>query len=594
MKLYKNLLLGAMSGVLLTGCIDDKYDLSDIDTTSQFKITDLVLPLNLDPVLLSDIIKIEEGEKLTEVTINGNTFYAVEQSGSFYSEGIKINAFTAYPDPMEKEQAVFRPAGTPRAAKKKVPGVVSYFELESPVTEELKYNATGIDGSLRDLSKINFNEVLFTISISTKSVSSEVKTKLTDVKLHLPEGLGVTYVKAGEISFSPEVYNPADGTVEIDGFDIKDNAAVITIAATSIDFKDYKVNPFAYDAFTNTGAFHLNSMFTMEEGRLQVEGPADEMAALQEISYDVVYSLGTITATSIRGDIEYNLEGTGLEINPVDLTDIPGFLEDPETDLILNNPQIYLKLMNPIGKYGLSYQSGLDIMAHRNGDYKTFNGPEIKVPAEEGTFNFLLAQQPDKVVNIPSDYANDITRTTYNNLSYILSGEGLPKTLDINLVNPMIPRQTVTSDFQLGQNITGMSGDYMFLAPLSLREGSRIVKSIDGWWSEDLSDLHIDYLTIKADATNGLPTGVILNLYAIDREGNRISTEGSLKLDENAVDSPIEITVQKLEGVPFDNLDGIRLYVIAGNNSGATLSPTQTITLENIKAKVTGNYTKKL
>ena len=134
----------------------------------------------------------------------------------------------------------------------------------------------------------------------------------------------------------------------------------------------------------------------------------------------------------------------------------------------------------------------------------------------------------------------------------------------------------------------------MFLAPLSLAEGSTIVKAIDGWWSEDLSDLNIDYLTIIADATNELSTGVIINIFAIDREGNQISTTGSLKLDENAMNAPIEIKLAGIDGKPFNNLDGVKLYVIAGENDGEPLAPNQVITLSNLKAKVTGKYIREL
>ena len=74
--------------MLLTGCIDNGYDLTDIDTTSEIKVNDLTLPVNLAPVTLSDIIAVGENEddKVKEVTINGKTFYAVEETGSFSSD----------------------------------------------------------------------------------------------------------------------------------------------------------------------------------------------------------------------------------------------------------------------------------------------------------------------------------------------------------------------------------------------------------------------------------------------------------------------------------------------------------------------------
>ena len=54
-----NHLLTGTSALLalgLTACVDDNYDLSDIDTTTRVSINDLVVPANIDEVTLGDII----------------------------------------------------------------------------------------------------------------------------------------------------------------------------------------------------------------------------------------------------------------------------------------------------------------------------------------------------------------------------------------------------------------------------------------------------------------------------------------------------------------------------------------------------------
>ena len=307
------------------------------------------------------------------------------------------------------------------------------------------------------------------------------------------------------------------------------------------------------------------------------------------------YTLGSLKVNAILGSLEYDLSGTGLNIDPINLSNMPTFLEDPETDLRLSNPQVYLQLKNPIGQYGLKYQSSLNILVQRDGQPdKSFPGPLVQVPATTGMYNFVLAPYPEKISSIPAEFASGLDNLTYNDLGNILSGNGLPNSLDIQLVNPMIPEQHLMSPFRLGTSIEGMEGSYMFLAPLSLAEGSKIVKVVDGWWSEDLSDLNIDLLSISTNVTNEVSTSVILHVYAIDRDGNQISTEGSLVLPENAVNEPIEIKLTGLDGKPFNNLDGVKIYVMAGENEGQPLAPSQSITLDNIKARVTGNYIRKL
>lgn len=594
MRHYLKFMCGGALTLLLTGCIDDKYDLSDIDTTSEFKVNNLVLPVNLDPVVLSDIIKIEEGDELKEVTINGNTFYAVEQSGEFNSDGIDVNTFTASPDPMTDKTATFQSASAAMAKGKRNANSSSLYLLVEPVDEELEYEATDIDGSVRALNNIYFKDMSLKMTVSANNLGNGISSQMENVILTIPKGLSVKSVKAGDKNYGTGAYNSETGELKLeDSFNLTNNSAVIEIVANAIDLKSYD-SPFSYDRKNNTGSMDLKSVFNLTDAKLILTGDASTLAGIMEVEYTVKYRLDDLEATSIMGSIEYDLSGTGLDIEPINLGNMPSFLEDPETDLRLSNPQIYLQMKNPIGKYGLGYQSSLDIISIRENDEQTtFTSPLIKVPDVTGDYNFVLAPNTGAITNIPEGFPNP-DRLTYEGLGNILSGNGLPEKLDIKLIDPMIPEQKTTSPFELGQNIEGMEGNYMFLAPLSLAEGSKIVKVVDGWWSEDLSDLYIDHLTIMADATNGLSTGVILNVFAINQEGDQISTTGSIKLDENAANSKIELTLKGLNDEPFNNLDGVKIYVIAGENEGEPLAPDQVITLENLKAKVTGNYIRKL
>lgn len=585
---------GAAAALLLTGCIDNKYDLSDVDTTSEFRVNNLTIPVNLDPVVLSDIIKVEEGDQLKDTTINGRTFYAVVQKGTFSSDPIDVNSFYAEPDPMTDKTATFRPVSGGARVKSRAGEEVEMYYLVEPVSEELEYTATGIDKAIKALDMIYFKPLNFSIEISTSSLGNGIESALENLVIVIPSGLNVTKISAGNMTYPLSSYNPASGELDLQSVAFENNKVLIEVTATGIDLSHYP-GAFNYDEKMMEGNFMLISQFNIQDSRLALSGPATELASIEEITYNVHYLLEELEATAIMGNIEYDLSGTGLDIDPVDLTNLPSFLEDPETDLQLSNPQIYLQLMNPIGHYGLYYESNITIVAEREGENDNFPGPMVSVPAREGTFNYVMAPQPDKDLIVPMEYSSDLRGLEYPRLGSILAGEGLPKQLMIDIVDPMVPETATTAPFELGQNIEGMEGSYMFLAPLSLKEGSTIVKTVDGWWTEDLSDLNIEYLTISADATNGLPTGVILNLYAIDRDGNRISSEGTLVLNENAVNEPIVITVTGMqEGETFNNLDGIRLYVIAGTNDGQPLAPDQVITLENLKAKVTGNYTRKL
>ena len=67
-----------LAGGVVSGCIDDKYDLSDIDTTTELKVTDLTVPVEFDDVYLDQIIDVNEDDpdailKIRE--INGSKWF---------------------------------------------------------------------------------------------------------------------------------------------------------------------------------------------------------------------------------------------------------------------------------------------------------------------------------------------------------------------------------------------------------------------------------------------------------------------------------------------------------------------------------------
>lgn len=607
MNFKKFLMAGGALTLLLTSCIDDKYDLADIDTTSRFKVNDLVLPLNLDPVLLSDIIKIEEGDQIKEYTIDGHTFYAVEESGTFSSDPIDVASFDASANQLNPTIATF---SLPKSGKRqrRVGEEFPLYFLTGKVLQSLDYEADGIDGAVRALTTLYYNPVHFTMKLMiVEQLNSALSMQLENVTLQLPKGLDLLNVEAPGYSFSASDYSPTTGLISMDKVILNEGEATIDIISTSIDLTSYP-NAFSYNKELDEGTFYLDSEFSIEEGtRLAFSGTSEALATIPDlVEFTVTYDVSDLIATAMLGNIQYDLTGENLKIDPVELDNLPSFLENPETNLILSNPQIYLNLNNPVGEYGLTYQSSLDISAIRDGKIDTtFPSPLIVVPATIGSHNILLAPDENNISLIPDEYKPGLERLRYENLGYILSNggkaDGMPEKLDIQLIDPMIPDKPIVghNPFRLGENLPGMDGTYLFLAPLSLKEGSTIVKTVDGWWSEDLADLTIDNLGISAIANSDLPTGVVINIYAIDRDGNKISEESSVKLVGLAQNEPIEISLIGLmidgQRQPITNLDGIEIYVLTSDNGNdEALAPSQTITLENLKAKVSGYYTKKL
>lgn len=597
MKICKPLMFGALSAFVLTGCMDKDYDLSDIDTTSQFKFTDLVLPIQMDPVVLSDIITVEEGDQLKEVTINGETFYAVEESGTFNSDPIHVNEFSASAGVMSQEQSSFHLSEGANVKGRAASGQNKVYLLINPVYKSLIYDATDIDSSVRDLTQIFYKNLDFTLSIALTNVPSSITTELENIVLKLPKGLDVVSVSAPGYSFKASDYNKNTGELSLDRISVSNNKTSVSIITKSIDLSTYP-GSFTYSSASNAGTFHLDSEFSIKNGgKLVATASAAQLAQLpNDINFTVTYEVGKLNATGILGSIHYDLKGQGLNLEPVTLNDLPDFLADDETNLILRNPQIYLTIDNPVGHLGLGFESGFNIIAHRDNaptQQYPLNGL-IKVENKDGDYNYVLAPYPDDIANVPSEFASDLTRIQYDHLGYILSGAGLPNTLDIDLVDPMIPLQKLTSPLMLGEDLNGMSGSYRFLAPLALDGHSRIIytKTEDGWWSEDLEALTITTLMLTTTASNDIPLDAELAVYPIDKDGNYIKGLDivPVKLPGNSTDQNITFSVKG----NITNLDGVVITAtVVPDGSSETLAPSQYITLDNIKVKVSGNYTKK-
>ncbi len=63
----------------LFACVDNAYDLSNIDSTIGVKVNELVVPLKLDAITLQNMLNLEDNSQIKE--INGE--YAFLEEGSF-------------------------------------------------------------------------------------------------------------------------------------------------------------------------------------------------------------------------------------------------------------------------------------------------------------------------------------------------------------------------------------------------------------------------------------------------------------------------------------------------------------------------------
>ncbi len=581
--LYGGLPLLAM--VSLTGCIDDNYDLSDIDTTSEFKVKDLVLPINIDVVTLGDIIDIKEGDQIKEITINGETFYAVRESGSFATDPISIPAFTTNAPAIQPSAINFN-TGSTRKAPNRVSENSLTLSMQDPIRRSLVYSAYNIDNSIMAIDDI-FADLSIALTFEADpSVTNLADISLENLYLDLPKGLTITNI------FPEGNYN--EGRLVIPRLYLEEGIAKVVLEASAINLPD---NNCAIDYSSHS--MQLQADVNIESADLVMAPKSYAAVELpQSVTLNVNYSISCLAANAVSGKIRYMLEGDAMNISPISLSDIPDFLAQDGTDLILANPQIYLSVNNPVANENLGYQTGLCLTAHRNNEAPkefTLDNEYFEVGYNknvDGPYNFCLSPQAPE--NVPDGYANP-QHVAFTSLSNVISGNGIPASIGIELVEPQVYEQNVIH-FELGRNLNALEGNWEFIAPLAMKNGSdsKIIytETKNGWNDDDVDAITISTLELSMTVSSTLPLSAHLSGYPIDINGNQISgvTIEGAEIPANAQDTPLTIRITG----EVKHLDGITFTATVKPDSDKALSPSQTLTLKNIRAKVTGNYIKEL
>lgn len=574
---------GSLAGlaVILTGCVDNDYDLSNIDTTSEIKVNNLTLPVKMDAITLNDIFDIEEGSKIQTVTVNGQEFYAVTQHGDISSQSIDIPAFTTFSPTIAETNATFELQLPDINTRADLPSLEYRYNLKGFDPQPVSIKAEGIDEAVKDILMLESKPMTFKVTFRETELPSFIDLYFEKLELEILKGLQFTSLPS---NYS---YNPTSGILTLTDIACPDKTATIALTATGIDFTKN-------DTKVQNGNFDFTGEVRLLSGVLKTVinlSQIESFTPSAKVNFNVKTVVDPFEATHFTGNVEYHLTGNGLDIAPVTLNDIPDFLNQPGTDLKLANPQIYLNLNNPVANYNLYYQTGLELVSVR-GENKTPYSPDNgKLIATEvynpGPYNFVLS--PKEPTSPLEDYASRLQHIPFTGLSDVLSGDGLPEQIEINLLNPGLPFQKVVR-FELGNPIDGISGSYDFIAPIALKNGSTIVysDSKDGWNDEDIDKIKITTLEIEADVTSTIPLEASLVAYPLAVGGNRIpGVKAYGEIPANANGKHIII---KMEGT-IEHLDGVTFEATVHPGSENTLAPNQTIRLENLRAKVSGSYT---
>lgn len=577
---------------LLTGCIDDDYDLSDLDKTVQLQVNDLTIPVNLDEIYLKNILKPDESSIIKE--IDGE--YAVVQTGSITSDPVEIAVQrVAAPTVNPTIRTIYEGEEIPDGVEFEPTEEVHAYSIVD-IMGDFTYDKSDIPSEILDLRYLGVDwTIAITVSVNDPDGAFR-HLSFTDVVISLPKGL----------STPDNRYNPTTGDLDLGTVTVPAGqlAYTLSVPVKGVDLTKWSAEDFKFTPAANAdakGSVHFAGHVGVKSGNAVVTILATS-AHRATVDLTMAPTLSAITIDSFSGRIRYTFDN--LNIPAVNINDLPDLLNDPSTDIRLSNPQLYLSVNNPVANYKLDASTGLTLTPTRDGVDRTpctlDAGQTINIGHDKGVdgpYTFCIS--PSK----PDSYYKGYEGATHvgcADFSNILAGEGFPTAIKVDLTDAGVVPGDV-DNFRLGVSMGSIKGDYTVYCPLALDAGSTVVYSdtIDGWNDETVDRIVISSLTLNTTVTNNLPFEVVLTGYplsmtdsgqavrSVDPDTHRDVTITEVTIPAmtaQAVTLSTDGTVTRLDGIHFTARASV-------TDSDRLLTPDTAVKLSDIRVTVSGSYT---
>ncbi len=558
---------------MLTAC-DSNFDLSNIDKEAQFSVNELVVPLNLEDVMLDPILDLDENSKVQKVVINNKKMYAVQETGTFSSDAITVEGFSTKPiDPQTGGGHCVQTAS----------GSKEYI-LVNETEGSTSYTANNIDPAIKSIDNIGLENAEVSITVSfyrMPNYASQITAK----------NIVVSVMKGMEATVEGATYDPKTGLVTVNNDVVLtgDMNLTLTLKVTKLDAS---IGTYDYDNHSYT----LTCSSKLESGSVVIDKLLPGISYPDVAAFRQTTTMGAARATSYSGEIEYPIEG--IEQKQIDLTDIPELLQDKETHLELDNPQLYISINNPLqeASYDVKAQCGLKLTS-------CWTSPTLEKLIKTGEDDIQLTKPQNKIVIAPKDPGadrypaegtdySDAAFVQFTDLGKVFDGPGIPQTVKVDVINPLIPRQKII-DLKLPATFNKTEGQWTFFAPLAMTSNSKVIYNKE--WNideEELANVTLDAATVTCEMSSDVPADldVTVVLKGKSASGQPTTMTGTTQLAANAQNQPITIV---LNGGPVSDFRNIDLTAnIRG--TGESLTPDQKISVKNLRVKVTGKYNKVL
>lgn len=571
------LILGTAAVVGFSGCTDNDYDLSEIDSTIGIGGDGLEIPsLSTEIIPLKDVLELEANGSVVEDEVSGD--YVFRQSGADvapvhpFIDKITVAEQNSVSNDLEltfSSASGSRRRSATRAGGQSVvaDGWIQAFTYEGNKPEEVV-----------DLYEAEVSSKV-TLDIDFSDVKSVV-SKFDQIEVDMPAFMTINNVKCGGYTFEQSgskltlknVYTSSNMTITAD--------------ITSLNFKEKD---------TSYGSLSISGGKVKMEGKVHVTAVASSFnsgAGTTGRKISSVMNMSKFVVNAATG--KFNPEIALSDLGNIKVSGIPDFLQGGNVVVDLYNPQIKLTVT-----------SDMDVPGTLNGVIKSFKNGQLLA-----TVN---------VDNIPIDANKTSTicicrrSEGVSGFDHVLTNPNLSKLIEtipdnITFSANASADQTNNYRFELGHNYT-VQPAYSVDAPIAFGENASIEyrDTLDGW-NDNIKDFELAegaYVNMDASIKSCVPAYMTVSAVPVDVNGNAISADelsveitGSVEASKDGVSettSPVNIKVSQTKKGAMKKLDGI-VFVVAGKASdgknavtGITLNANRhTLKVEQLKIKLVG------
>lgn len=563
----------------MASCVDDQYDLSkDVDMTVTVG-GDLTIPgSNTEEITLKKIFDLEDDSNV-QPDVNGD--YVLSQEGSSTSSGVTIDGVTVSSDEID------------------VDGSNAYLSFA--------YNSMVPDMTVSD--EVNEGN---SFKIDTEITPDVVALRKAQVNMpirfgmHFQGNAGTLYLKKGFALTFPAYMTliTTDPKVEVQvGEDVnklvfkedtpiqRNAQLVVEATVTAIDFEKLSEK----------------DMGLTTRGHLYIE---DDMRAVGTSYINTAEFRGTneinltlTTDVDVEGMDIYRAEAmvdpqVNISVDPVQIQNLPDFLDDEDVSISLNDPRLFVKVTNPTP---VAINLTAQLTPVKDGTVltdktvqigsETVAASQILIPANVTDYQICIHRTDseegivaDRIVSVPD----------LNNLI-----EQIPDEIRMEPVEAKAVQEFAEID--LGGDYY-VETSYRLETPLQFNEGTEVIYSdqLDGWGG-DMDDYDFKEAVVSLKSTNGIPLEMVMTVDAIDADGNVLSgvtatVEGNIAAGtpEQKTESELKITLKSSDTEALHRLDGLKYRVSAKTTAavaGTTLNENQTLKLDDIRIQIKGGVT---